>query len=142
MCVHTYTIYFVYPFIPWWIWACFCVWSIMNNTAENISARIFTQDSALIYLECIPRSGTVRWGIILFFLSNAILIALFYSSKPINKHSIFSHSYQYLTIFERFYLFILFYNRFLLVITYYLSMALILILIRKHSGLGWLVTQQ
>lgn len=107
----------------------------MNNTAENTSAQIFTQDSALICLERIPRSGIVRSGIILF-LSNAILIALFYSSMPISKHSIFFTSLSILTIFERSYLFILFYNKFLLVIMCYLSMALILILIRKHSSLG------
>lgn len=36
------------------ILVCFCVWAIMNNTAENISAQIFTQDSALVYLESYP----------------------------------------------------------------------------------------
>lgn len=54
---------FVYPFIIWWTFGLFPLWTIVNNDAMNIHAQVCVWTPIFNSLGYIPRSEIARsWG--------------------------------------------------------------------------------
>ena len=107
---YLYISHFIYPFIHWWTFICFCILAIVNNTAMNLLMQIFFLDSDFFSFRCIARSGIADHVVFLFlslggkfrlFSTVAIPICLFTSSAQCYLSSTSSPALAIFYLFDK-----------------------------------------